>query len=182
MDNQDLGRYQDMMPSRAVLARLSIFGTSEETRASANAILKALPPMNEKERREYLDETWRLADLPSEEDLLQSPIGRMTLQILDNSKPMSGEIPAEAMAALERLRSKPGPAAPAEPEAPLSIPDDGVNDYMKKLDWPPKSTPTPKLEPDEEPHKWVAGTPSTPSKDQTPVSDWNSDASNNPIY
>src|ERR1700732_5108583 len=67
MDNQDLGRYQDMMPSRAVLARLSIFGTSEETRASANAILKALPPMNEKERREYLDETWRLADLPSEE-------------------------------------------------------------------------------------------------------------------
>src|SRR5260370_39851748 len=72
--------------------------------------------------------------------------------------------------------------APAQPSAPLAIPtDDGVNDYLKNLAWPPKSSLPPKaLEDDEVKHKWVAGKPSTPSKDQMPLSD---DFDNNrPIY
>ena len=157
-----------MLPSRAVLARLSLFGTDEETRASANAILKALPPMNEKERREYLDETWRLADLPSEEDMLQSPIGRQTLAMLRANQPVGVEKKVESGVNVSPVDSEPITPVEAISATPEQPPDDGVNDYLKKLSWPPKATPTKPVD-DGAKRMWVAGTPSKPDKSLRPL-------------
>jgi hypothetical protein len=183
MDNQDLGKFQNMLPSRAVLARLALFGTSEETRASANAILKALPPMNERERREYYDETWKLAAMPSDEDLLQSPIGRETLAMLRANAPMSAQQPEPAATVAQ---VDPEPAA-SEPEAPAAPATEPVNEHLAALAWPPKSQHTPQPKPEESPRdsiwpRFVAGRPSTPDKSLRPISDWNADSNNDPIY
>jgi len=183
MDNQDLGKYQGMMPSRAVLARLSIFGVDEATRQSANAILKALPAMNEKERREYLDETWRLADLPSEEDLLKSPVGLATLEMFKNSKPMGGEIQAKAES--EGDAPYPDPAAPAEPEAPPKLePPPGPSDDLGVRMEQERAAKRESEQLAGPVHKWVAAKPSTPDKTLRPLapSDCNADANNQPIY
>jgi hypothetical protein len=74
----------------------------------------------------------------------------------------------------------PEPAA-GEPPAPPAIEDDGVNDYLKRLVLP---TQRKREEPpeDEVQHKWVKADPSKPDSGPQPVSDWNSDASNSPIY
>jgi hypothetical protein len=172
MDNQDLGRYQGMMPSRAVLARLSIFGLDEATRASANAILKALPPMNERERREYYDETWKLAGLPSEEDLLKSPIGKATLEMLKNSSlPKEVQTKAEGNAPVAPDPAAGGSESPAEPEV------DPVNPNLEKLSWPPKGTllnSQPKTEEPPRDNLWsrfVAGTPSPLDTGPKPIAD-----------
>jgi hypothetical protein len=179
MDN-DLGKYQNMLPSRAVLARLSLFGVDEETRASANAILRALPAMNEKERREYLDETWKLASLPSEQDLL--PIGRETLAMLRANQPVTVEKKAESVivgnpthsSQAEGTESVGNPTVSAEP----------VNEYMSKLDWPPKSQqPSPKApEDDDTPHKWQAAKPSAADKGLRPLPPDETFDNNSPIY
>jgi hypothetical protein len=175
MDNEDLGRYQNMLPSRAVLARLSLFGTDEETRASANAILKALPPMNEKERREYYDETWRLAGLPSEEDMLKSPVGLATLEMLKNSS-----LPKEIQKAEPEGNVAPEPAAGAEQTSPAVEP---VNPHLAALNWPPKASPPPKApEDDGQRHLWQAAQPSKPDTSQRPISDWDSPDSRETLY
>jgi hypothetical protein len=182
MDNGDLGKYHGMLPSRAVLARLSIFGTSEETRASANAILKALPPMNEKERRAYLDETWILASLPSEEDLLKSPIGKATLELLKNSQPLPGA---------PQVSDKPVEATDApvtNASSPAIEPDDGVNPHLRQLHWPPKPTAQPPKPVNDEPPRdnlrprYVAGRPSTPDTSQRPLPPDESFSNNDPLY
>jgi hypothetical protein len=180
-DNDDLGKYQNMLPSRAVLARLSLFGTDEETRKSANAILKALPPMNEKERREYLDETWRLASLPSEAEMELSPVGRATLEMLKNSNPMSGEIQAKPEGAATPV--VPGPAAPpVEPAIPPREPPPGPSDDLGVRIEQERAAKRESEQLAGPVHKWVKAEPTKGTGDRMPVSDWNSDASNQPLY
>lgn len=168
MDNEDLGRYQNMLPSRAVLARLALFGTDAETRDSANAILRALPPMSADERRRYYDEMW-LWSLPS--DLEKSPAGLATLELLKNSKPVPREIqkPAGNVAQVE-----PGP--PAEPEASPQEPlDDGVNEHLRRIAWPPKSSPLPPPPEIAEVPDWIR------HLDRPQIIPWIDDSNNAPL-
>jgi hypothetical protein len=181
-----LSKHKELLPNRTKLSMEAMFGVTPELRSAAQSLLNALPKENRTREEEiaWTTEAWLTGRLPSEPDMEKSPIGRATLEMLKNSKPMGGEIPAEAMAALESLRSKleptvaaPIPLAPGEPaETP--------NEFASQLaNWPPKGSQPKAMEQDEQPRKWVAGTPSTPDKSMRPLapSDWDSD-SNSPIY
>src|ERR1700736_4870042 len=148
-----LAKFRGVMPSRAALAQLSLFGTTEETRQSAQAILELLPEMTEKERGEYMTETWMLANTLTEEDMGKSPAGRATLELIRNCKPMSGEINA----------APESPATDAQvtnASSPAIEPDD-TNPHLRQLNWPPKASPPPKApEDDGQRHLWQAAQPS----------------------
>ena len=175
-EEDPLAKFRGVLPSRGELSQLALFGTSEAARAAANALLKMLPPVSENKRADWMTDVWNVAKLPSEEDLAKSPIGLATLGLLRGNPPPTVEKKPEG-------NLTPDPA-PAQPSAPLAIPtDDGVNDYLKNLAWPPKSSLPPKALEDDNTvkHKWVAGRPSEPSKDLRPIAD--SDFSNNsPLY
>jgi hypothetical protein len=177
MDNHDpLAKFRGVLPSRAELCQLALLGTSEKIRAAAQSVLDLLSPMTTKEKENRATSVWQAARLPSEADLAKSPIGKATLELLRGNPPMTVEKKLEGNVTPE--------PAPAQPSAPLAIPtDDGVNDYLKNLAWPPKSSLPPKALEDDDTvkHKWVAGRPSEPSKDLRPIAD--SDFSNNsPLY
>lgn len=177
MENNDdpLAKFKGILPSRAELSMLALFGTTESARAAANTLLKLLPPMQSKERAAWATEIWTSAKLPCEADLAKSPIGRQTLAMLRANAPMTAQKP-EAVTPVE-----PQPAPPAEPAPPQEPPDDGVNDYLKKLDWPPKPAPPKPVEDDGAVHRWVAGKPSAPDTSLKPLAadDY---TSNQPIY
>jgi len=161
-----LGKFRGVLPSRAALARLSIFGTSEETRSSAQAILDALPPMNEKERQEYLDETWRLANTTSLEDMKLSPTGLATLELFAACKPVGDEVTSQM--------SPNSPATDAEVQAESAPPEpvvEPVNEHLARLNWPPRSTQSPAkpVEDDGVEHKWQAARPSAPDTTLKPL-------------
>jgi hypothetical protein len=52
-NNEDdpLSKFRGVMPSRAELCQLVLFGTSEKIRAAAQSVLDLLPPMTTKERK-----------------------------------------------------------------------------------------------------------------------------------
>jgi hypothetical protein len=170
---------EKQIPSRAQLGMESMFAPTQEQRDAAQHLLNLLP---KKERSRDEEVQWMTEILtmpvPSESDMAKSPVGRATLAMLKNSKPMSGEIPAEAMAELEKLKSELATAAPtpSDPGAPADSP----NEFVEQLaGWPPKSQQTPRLK-TEEPRdnlwpRYGAGRQSEPSKDKRPISDWESD-------
>jgi hypothetical protein len=173
---KSLAKFKEAIPSRAKLSMEALFGVTPEIRSAAQHLLDILPreERSQDEQIQWMTDVWQAAKLPCDEDLAKSPIGKATLEMLKNSKPMGGEIQATPEGT---VAPEPVPAIPAEPEV------DDTNDYLKKLNWPPK--PTTKPDPiDDTPHKWQAAKPSPPDKSLRPLapSDWNSDSSNNPIY
>jgi hypothetical protein len=177
---KQLEKYQAAIPSRAKLSMEVLFGTSQEQRDAAQALLDALPKevRTRDEEVAWTTECWLTTRLPCDSDLEKSPIGRQTLSMLRANAPMTLEKKPDP----EVNAPYPEPAAAAEPEAPPAIPDDGINPHLKQLNWPPKGTPQPKApEDDGVPHKWQAARPSTPSRDQTPMVDTDFD-SNKPLY
>jgi hypothetical protein len=173
-----LEKFRGVMPSRAKLAQLSLFGTTEEARLSAQALLDVLPEMTVNERGEYMTETWRLANTLTEEDMEKSPAGRATLELIRNSKSMSGEIK-------ERMKDaapeSPATDAQATQEPTPETSAETPNEYMSRLAWPPRSTKIDTPPEDEVPRKWQAAQPSKPDTSQRPISDWDSDA-REPLY
>jgi hypothetical protein len=181
MENNDdpLAKFKGILPSRAELSMLALYGPSEAARQAADALLKILPPMQSKERAAWATEMWTAAKLPSESHMEKSPIGRQTLVMLRANQPVAAEKPDATVAPVD-----PEPATPAEsiPAKPEQLPDDGVNEYLKKLDWPPKPSPPPKpLEDDGIPHKWQAARPSPPDTSLKPLAS-DDFANNQPIY
>jgi hypothetical protein len=164
MDNDDpLAKFRGVLPSRAELCQLVLFGTSEKIRAAAQSVLDLLPPMTAKEKENWSTAVWQSAKLPSESDLEKSPIGRQTLAMLRANQPVGVEKKVESGVNVSPVDSEPITPVEAISATPEQPPDDGVNDYLKKLSWPPKSTPTKPVD-DGAKHMWVAGTPSKPDK------------------
>jgi hypothetical protein len=182
-DNDDpLAKFRGVMPSRAELCQLVLFGTTDKIRAAAQTVLDLLPPMTTKEKENWSSAVWAAAKLPSEADLAKSPIGRQTLAMLRANAPMSAQ-KSEAVVPVEAE----GPESkPPEPAIPPESAIEPVNPYLQKISWPPKGTITPQPKPDEQPRdnlwpRFVAGRPSEPDKSQRPISDWESD-DRQPIY
>jgi hypothetical protein len=187
MDPNDLFKeFKDLLPSKAKLRKLSLWGATEEERQAASRMLEVMRKAGivDKEPVPWEDSSWNPANQPTAEEMTNSLIGQQTLAMFRANPPMTAEKDEAAVNAPEP------PVTEAQVVANAAMPTlepDGVNCYMQKLNWPPQPTVTPKPKPEEEPRdsirpKWVAGTPSPPSRDQTPVSDWNSDANNSPIY
>jgi hypothetical protein len=172
-----LAKFRGVLPSRAKLAQLSLFGTTEEARSSAQALLDILPEMTVNERAEYMNETWRLANTLSGADMEKSPAGRATLELIKNSKPMGEEVQAKAEGTIAPEPEPPAGEQPAPPEPAV----ESTNEYMAKLNWPPRPTPKAKDPIDDTPHKWQAGIPSKPDTSQKPISD-DDFANNAPLY
>jgi hypothetical protein len=171
-NNGPLAKFRGVLPSRAKLAQLSLFGTTEEARSSAQALLDTLPPMTAKEKDNWSTAIWQAAKLPCEADMEKSPIGRQTLAMLRANAP---DAPV-----------KPGPSA-VDPEAPAEPAVEVVNPIFSKLNWPPQgSLMNQKPKTEEEPRnspwpKYTAGTPSKPDTSQRPISDEDF-SSNAPVY
>jgi hypothetical protein len=169
-----LKKYKGILPSRGQLRRKALFGT-EEQRATANRLLRLLPK-SDPSKEDWQDSAWSWNLTP--EELSQSPAGQF---ILDNCGPSS--LDSDKVAEPEgNVAPEPEPAA-GEQTIPPAIPDGGVNDYLKKLAWPPKSTPKPKA-PEEGgvKHLWQAAKPTPPSKDQQFLPPDGDYSSNSPIY
>lgn len=173
---------EKQIPSRAQLGMESMFGETAEIRASAQHLLDILPKKERSrdEEVQWMTEIWTMP-VPSREDMLQSPIGRMTLQMLDeNSKQ------GDWVGITDPISAPEAPTTEAEVVTNAAMPaveDDGVNDILKRLDWPPRPTPQPKAEQDEQPHKWQAARPTPESRGDLqflpPDSDY---SSNQPLY
>lgn len=139
--------------------------------------------MNERERREYYDEVWKLAGLPSEEDLLQSPAGVATLELLKNSKPVGDDngIPDSISPEPPATEAQVANASPPEPAV------EPVNPYLQKISWPPKGSllnQPPKDSADEQRNsiwpRYTAGRPSALDTSLKPLAAEDFDA-NKPI-
>jgi len=174
---QHLSKFAEAIPNRAKLAYESLFAPSEAERRAANELLKLLP----KETRtvdaqiQWQTDIWLKA--PSAEELALSPAGRKILEMVADSKPVG-----DGVTLTDSISAPASPATESQVVANAAMPaieDDGVNDYLRKLDWPPQpQKPTPKVEEDETPHKWQAAHPSKPDKSLKPLapSDWDSDS------
>jgi hypothetical protein len=143
-----------------------------------------LPPMNERERRDYSDETWLMAG-PSEAELELSPIGKITLEMLKNSKPVGDGVQRmDGVSSPELVPYDTNAAVPAEqPIPPIPPPPGPSDDLFERMEQERAA----KLEREQTnpPWKWDMLKPSAPDKSLRPLapSDWDNDLDNNrPIY
>jgi hypothetical protein len=184
MEPDDLKQYKDFLPSRAKLGRLSLWAPTEEERLAASRMLDVMikAGITDKEPTPWEDSPWNPVNMPTLEEMKLSPTGRLTLELFASCKPVGDSVVNHDVTAAAAFESSATDAQVTNASSP-AIEDDGVNLYLKQLDWPPKSSPPPKALEDDDTvkHKWVAGRPSEPSKDLRPIAD--SDLSNNsPLY
>jgi hypothetical protein len=172
MDNEKqrkkrLEKYKGQIPSRAQLGLESMFGVTQAERDAATALLKLLPP---EDPQEWATSAWKVG-FPPEEIMKLSEAGRLTLEMFKN-QPLSGA-PHKAGEPVEG----PADAQVVTNAAMPAIEDDGINEHLKQLNWPPKPTPQPPQPKPEEPPRdnlwprFVAGRPSEPDKSLRPISD-----------
>jgi hypothetical protein len=171
---------EKFIPSRAKLSMEALFGTSEAERNAAQALLDALPKevRTRDEEVAWTTECWLTTRLPCDEDLAKSPIGRATLAMLQANQPMSVEKKTEPEVIVAPVMPEPKPADLAIPplQPPPGPSDDlGVRMEQERVEKREREKTNP-------PWKWTELKPSTPDKSLKPVSDWNSDANNDPIY
>jgi hypothetical protein len=163
------------LPSRAQLGMDSLFAATSEQRAAAKALLAMLKEAGVKEYfQERRDSIWKVG-FPPPEIMALSPAGRRTLELLGNT-------PKET----ETKGGETEPVAPVAPESATAEPADDTNEYMRRLNWPPRSTQPPQPQIEEPPQdsirpRFVAGRPSTADSSQQPLAPEDFD-NNRPIY
>jgi hypothetical protein len=177
MDNDDpLSKFRGVLPSRAELCQLVLFGTSEKIRKAAQALLDTLPPMTAKEKDNWASAVWASAKLPSESDLEKSPIGRATLAMLRANAPVAAQKaePAGTVA--------PEPvAAVAEPEIPPLQPPPCVSDDLGERMEQERAAKR-ERERTAKPWKWDMLKPSAPDKSLRPLAPSDDFDNNRPLY
>ena len=179
MDNDDpLAKFRGILPTRAELCQLVLFGVSEKIRKAAQALLDTLPPMTTKEKENWASDVWAAAKLPSEADLEKSPIGRQTLAMFRANPPMTVAKKAEPANV-----TPVAPVAAPEPTIPKLEPPPGPSDDLGERMAQERAAKV-ERERNAKPWKWTELKPSKPDKSLKPLapSDWNSDSNNSPIY
>jgi hypothetical protein len=145
-----------------------------------------LPPLNPNKAEEWEDSPWNPRNQPTQEELANSVIGRATLELFRANQTVADGV--EAPTADNSAQLQNASQVESKESADNSAPVESTNPILAALSWPPRSQQTaPPPKPEEEPRdsikpRYVAGIPPPPDKSLRPISDWNSDANNNPIY
>jgi hypothetical protein len=173
-----LKKYGSVIPCRARLSHESMFAPTQEQRDAANALLKLLPEPDPNKPVPWAESAWNPVNAPYYTAWEQSPAGKLTLEMIRNSSVdgrKGDETPMVNAAA---------PESPVTNASPPAIEDDGINEHLKRLDWPPRPSPPPPKPPEDDdmPHKWQAARPSTPDKSLRPLPPDENFSNNDPIY
>jgi hypothetical protein len=184
MEQRDLKDYKDFLPSRAKLGRLSLWAATEAEREAASRMLDVMRKAGivDKEPVPWEDSSWNPANMPTLAEMALSPAGRRTLELLGPTPKDSKTKSAEPEVTVAPV--VPEPTAPsAEPAIPPLEPPPGPSDDLGvRLEQ--ERAEKREREKTNPPWKWDMLKPSAPDKSLRPLapSDWNSDASNAPIY
>jgi hypothetical protein len=159
-----------------------MWGATESERQIANELQKLLPKVDPNKPVEWEDSPWNPRNQPTLEEMTNSLVGQQTLAMFA-SCPKIGE-GADDPKLDASAPELPATDAQAPQDKPVPEPvAETPNEYMAKLNWPPRPSPPPPKPPeaDDTPHKWQAARPSTPDTSLRPLAA--DDYSNNsPIY
>jgi hypothetical protein len=179
MESDDLKSVRGSIPSLVELGWTEMFGATEEERLAAGRLRKQLRAAGVTDNPEaYNSAVWKF-ELPSEADLQKSECGRATLELFRSNPPLPREIQAKPEGNVTPVEPV---AAAAELAIPPREPPPGPSDDLgvrleqeraAKAESERLAGPV---------HKWVKAEPTKGTGDRMPVSDWNSDASNQPLY